>query len=96
MSGLGFLGGLGAGGDTGGRRALLAAQPWGGRGFPHAGLAWGVGARWVFRMDAGKVPVRCSTLLPRALSMRSLCQRQALGKRPERGLVGPGLQQGGL
>lgn len=47
-------------------RALLAAQPQGERGFLHAGLAWSLGTRWVFRMDAGKVPARCSALLPRA------------------------------
>lgn len=67
MSGLGVLGGPEAGGDVVCGRALLAAQPQGGRGFLHAGLApgaWGPAgcSGWMqgrFQQDVA--------LLPRAL-----------------------------
>lgn len=79
-----------------GGRALLAAQP-------QVRVWLPAGGAGQARGDPLDVQDGCregsSEMLrppPPGPAMRTLCQRQAPGKGPERGLLGPGLQRDGL
>ena len=79
-----------------GGRALLAAQPQVQARLP----AGGAGQECGDPLDVQDGCREGSSKMLRSPSpgpaTRTLCQRQALGKGPERGHLGPGLQRGGL